>query len=67
MEDAGLAGLPLNCPQCGQPMRYVHATAPDGQTLPANAPPTPSTVYVYACAQHGSIRLGLSTPLQHER
>jgi hypothetical protein len=66
MEYAGLAGLPLNCPQCGQPMRYLHAKTPDGQTVPANAPPTASTSYVYTCPQHGSVRLALSVDLQRE-
>ena len=67
VEGAGLAGLPLNCPHCGQPMRYLHAKTPDGQTLPADARPSESTIYVYACPQHGAVRLGLTTPFQHER
>jgi len=67
MEYSGLAGLPLNCPECGRPMRYLHARTPSGETLPANVPPKNSTIYVYACPQHGAVRLGLSTPLQRER
>jgi hypothetical protein len=66
VEFAGLAALPLNCPRCGHPMRYLHARTPDGKAVPANAPPTDSTLYVYACPQHGTMRLGLSTPLQRE-
>jgi hypothetical protein len=66
MEYAGLAGLPLNCPECGHPMRYLHAKTPDGKTLPADAPATASTIYIYACPQHGAVRLGVSTPFQRE-
>lgn len=29
-EFAGLAGLSLNCPQCGQPLRYLPARTPEG-------------------------------------
>jgi hypothetical protein len=66
VEFAGLAGLPLNCPQCGHPMRYLHAKTPDGQPLPASTQPPDSTIYVYACPHHGTMRLALSTPLQRE-
>jgi hypothetical protein len=66
VEVAGLGGLSLNCPQCGLPMRYLHARTPEGQTLPADAPPTDSTVYIYACRLHGCFMLGVSTPFQRE-
>ena len=67
VEFAGLAGLPLNCPRCGLPMRYLHAQTPAGEVLPPDAPPTNSTIYVYACSQHGAIQLGRSTPMQRDR
>jgi hypothetical protein len=47
-------------------MRYLHARTPDGKTLPASAPPTDSTVYIYACPLHACFGLGMSTPLQRE-
>ena len=28
-----LADLPLNCPKCGRPMRYLHVRAADGRII----------------------------------
>jgi hypothetical protein len=52
-----LADLPLNCPRCGRPLRYVRARTPDGRTLLPEEAATPATVYIYYCFEHGPFRL----------
>jgi hypothetical protein len=57
------AALPLNCPRCGTPLRYVGARTPSGEILADPEATDDTTVYVYQCAGHGPFHLSRSIPL----
>jgi hypothetical protein len=64
--DDDLANLPLNCPRCGQPMRYLHARAADDPSARSQAAAAPA-VFVYHCFDHGPFHVGHNTPLRPGR
>ncbi len=59
-----LANLPLNCPRCGKPMRYLRARTPDGNLVADRDAADYSTVYIYSCAEHGPFRFSRDIPVR---
>lgn len=59
-----LVALPLNCPHCGQRLRYLRARTPEGETVADRAASDETTLFIYHCATHGSYRLGPNVPLK---
>ncbi len=59
-----LANLPLNCPKCGRPMRYVRARTLEGDTVADQQAANESTVYIYRCAEHGPFQFSPDIPVR---
>lgn len=58
MPDDLVPKLPANCPQCGQPLRYVTTISSGGMTYrPGVTITTESDVHIYLCAQDGQFRV----------
>lgn len=59
-----LANLPLNCPRCGKPMRYLRARTPDGTLVADSEAADVTTVYIYSCGEHGPFRFSRDIPVR---
>lgn len=64
MAEPNLAGLPLNCPRCGRPMRYLRARTPTGEAVADSEGATASTIYIYQCAEHGPFQFSRDIPVR---
>ena len=58
-----LADLPLNCPRCGQRMRFLHARTADG-TIIDMLVATDADIHVYQCAVHGRFHFSRDIPVR---
>jgi hypothetical protein len=53
--------IPVNCPRCGRPLRFVGAAAVDS---PFSQPDIPAvaTYFTFECKTHGTFQYGPDTP-----
>ena len=58
-----LADLPLNCPRCGQRMRYLHVRTADGRIIDLKIA-TEADIHVYQCAEHGRFHFSRDIPVR---
>ncbi len=59
-----LANLPLNCPRCGQKLRYLRARTAAGEMIADSDAADDTTIYVYHCATHGPFQFSRDIPLR---
>jgi len=58
-----LADLPLNCPRCGQRLRFSHVTSKDGRMIDVVAA-IDTDIHVYECSQHGRFQFSRDIALK---
>ena len=58
-----LADLPLNCPRCGQRLRFSSVTSKDGRPIDVSAA-TDTDIHVYECSQDGRFQFSRDMPLK---
>jgi hypothetical protein len=58
-----LANLPLNCPRCGQRMRFLLVETADGRTIDPTIA-TDADIHVYRCAVHGRFHFSRDIPVR---
>ena len=63
MVSENLTDLPLNCPLCGQRLRFSHVTSKDGRTIDVSEA-TNTDIHVYECWQHGRFQFSRDIPLK---
>jgi hypothetical protein len=58
-----LADLPLNCPRCGQRLRFSYVTSKDGRKIDVSAA-TDRDIHMYECWQHERFQFSRDIPLK---